>query len=452
MELQDKIGREPIVNKISTLINNLTTNEHFCLALDGEWGSGKSFVLDMLYERLQGNDSHLVVRYDAWECSFYDEPLVAILSSIVDSAFDKLPTLPGGKQAIKRGGKKLGMSILEELSSKTGKLGFLATIVKKIIAHISSFKESMMMDTKDGKVAEFKSYQAYLKDVKDSLNEFTAHKDGNGKQNKLIILVDELDRCLPDMQLKILERLHHLFDIKNCVVVCAINADSVAQNVRTTYGVDGFEYLRKFFDYIYRIQKSTSEYLATLLSDLAKLTQKMNEYAKNASEPTTLAHMCLNYGTYQTLSYIDNREVTRFYKSILQICDDFGWENLSPQYLFFVIVGLYLKKYVFSDFLTENDILTKNKDIRQKMFGATHEMPYYDYLLHYLGIDRVYLLDQMITVVGEKFPEYSWNFNEMVYRSIGKTSAGDFDKEKCMRLRELILLYGGEPKIKEAKN
>ena len=454
MEIQDKIGRKGIINKICALINHLNKDEHFCLALDGEWGSGKSFVLNMLYEQLKDNDSYLTIRYDAWECSFYDDPLIAIFSSIVDSAYDKLPTLRGGKKALKESGKKLGEDILEELSSKPGKLGTAATIIKKVIKHITSFKEAATLDTDSGKVAEFKSYQTYLKEVKNSLNEFTTFEDYLGKQNKLIILVDELDRCLPDMQLKILERLHHLFDVKNCVVICALNTQSVSQNVATTYGVDGFEYQRKFFDFTYKLKKSTNTYLASLLDDLEELTQKMNDLAKkakNANEPTMLAYTCLNYGSYHVLDYIDNREAKRYYDALVMICNEFGWENITPIYLYFIIVALYIKKYLFNDFLTERDILSKNQSLRENLSGDRQEMPYYDYLKEFVGIDRKHLPQQLEATYGYRIAEYSWDFNEMVYYSIEKTGQGPINKQNCIKLRELVLLYGGEPKVKDVR-
>ena len=46
--MDDKIGRKDIVNKIDYLIETLPQNEHFCLALNGAWGSGKSVVIELL--------------------------------------------------------------------------------------------------------------------------------------------------------------------------------------------------------------------------------------------------------------------------------------------------------------------------------------------------------------------------------------------------------------------
>ena len=225
---EDKIGRKEFVDKITLCVNHLAKDKNICIAIDGEWGSGKSFVMEKLYERLNADDSYLVVRYDAWECSFYDEPLFAIFSSILDCAKEKLSTLHGGKKGLKAVGKEIGKDALEELSKKSGKLGNLATFIKGFLRYIGIYKHGATIDTSDERSQEFKSYQSYLKEVQNSLNEYTTHSDYHGKQNKLIVLVDELDRCLPDMQLKILERLHHLFDVKNCVVVCAVNEASVA--------------------------------------------------------------------------------------------------------------------------------------------------------------------------------------------------------------------------------
>ena len=65
--MQDLIGRKEIVNQISALINNLSKDEHFCLAHDGGWwDSGKIFALRILEEHLKTNKEYVIVKYDAW--------------------------------------------------------------------------------------------------------------------------------------------------------------------------------------------------------------------------------------------------------------------------------------------------------------------------------------------------------------------------------------------------
>ena len=121
---------------------------------------------------------------------------------------------------------------------------------------------------------KFKSYKKLLNETKEHLDKITLSEDG-GSQSKLIILVDEIDRCLPDAQLKILERLHHLFDVKNCVVIVTMNQNSVAQTVRTIYGVDGYEYLKKFFDFTFNLKTSANEYFRNLLDDYVNILTKI---------------------------------------------------------------------------------------------------------------------------------------------------------------------------------
>ena len=71
--------------------------------------------------------------------------------------------------------------------------------------------------------------------------------------NKIILLVDEVDRCLPDEQLRILERLHHLFQIHNGVVIVALNKESIVEAYITQYCYKdsslGQSYLKKFFEH-----------------------------------------------------------------------------------------------------------------------------------------------------------------------------------------------------------
>ena len=42
---QDLIGREEYVSKVCSLVNGLVKDKQICVAIDGDWGSGKTFVL-----------------------------------------------------------------------------------------------------------------------------------------------------------------------------------------------------------------------------------------------------------------------------------------------------------------------------------------------------------------------------------------------------------------------
>ena len=234
MALQDRIGRDDIVNKIHGLVNSLKKDEHFCLAINGAWGSGKSFVLGLLEEKFATMPEYIVVKYDAWENTFYSEPLIAIFSCLIDGLENRLSKFKGYARVCAQAVGKKGKEFLTALSGTGGKIGAFATIVKEIIDIIPQLKKATLLeDTKDGQLSCFKSYKALITTAIELLNKVTNKKWIDGKQTKLVVLVDEIDRCLPDEQLKILERLHHLFSVKNCAVIVAINQSCVAKTVKT---------------------------------------------------------------------------------------------------------------------------------------------------------------------------------------------------------------------------
>ena len=83
----DILNRQDYVNQIKNILSSLSQNRKNCsFALDGEWGSGKSFVLNMLEEQIK--DDYLIIRYNAWENDFYEEPLIAILYTFANKLND----------------------------------------------------------------------------------------------------------------------------------------------------------------------------------------------------------------------------------------------------------------------------------------------------------------------------------------------------------------------------
>ena len=89
-EKVDLLGRQPFVNEVLQIINAYASDSRpACYAINGIWGSGKTFVLNLLEKELQKitNDaesetSFLVLRYNCWEYDYYDEPLLSIVATM----------------------------------------------------------------------------------------------------------------------------------------------------------------------------------------------------------------------------------------------------------------------------------------------------------------------------------------------------------------------------------
>lgn len=255
---KDNIGRQIYVDKIKYLVETLPKDEHTCLALDGGWGNGKSYVMGMLENEFENRDECIVIYYDAWKNNFYPDPLIAILYCVLD-ALPKENISNKYLRLINREAKKLATEkitqhakdafdrLIEKLY-KMGKLSAVCAFSAELIKNVIKQAKSSILDNK--LFGNYISYQSLLNESIIALNLLTGQDDG-GTERKLIILVDEIDRCLPDDQLVVLERLHHLFNAKNCVVIVALNKAAICNNFKIQYGNDGEEYLRKFLRFYF---------------------------------------------------------------------------------------------------------------------------------------------------------------------------------------------------------
>lgn len=89
------------------------------------------------------------------------------------------------------------------------------------------------------------SFKKTLSSTREKLIELSQEKS-------IIFIVDELDRCLPSYAIKVLERLHHLFDgIDNITVIISIDRKQLEHSIQQIYGTDTNvdKYLKKFINF-----------------------------------------------------------------------------------------------------------------------------------------------------------------------------------------------------------
>lgn len=470
MTLEDKIGRKEIVDKICGLVESLKKDSNFCLSINGAWGSGKSFVLDIIEEELSQQSEYIIVKYDAWKNSFYPDPLIAILYCVLDSLSlnckqikirqYKKATTKVLKKTVTETVDKITDDVIEMLSKNGGWTGLAAAAIKIIRSIIKEAQISIL----DNKLFDdFKSYQDLLNEFIVVLNLLTTYEDKEHPRKKMVVLVDEIDRCLPNDQLKILERLHHLFDVKNCAVIVAMNHSCIAKTVKTLYGTDGNEYLRKFFDFVFKLDTSAEVYLNNLFDDFIKKCEKLETPIPNIKLAVKLAYQCMLYGDKNALEKVDNRELTRYFEAVDRVCNDLGWQNLVPHYVFFILVALFIRRNSSNSFLNESEIIEKQNNYSRWYNAASYDqrikaLPYHDYLTEILGVSHDNLLQKIDEPIGMDLHysiiEYFGFFNEIVYYSVEEQQRQGImrmfshkpkvNSDDCKKLRELVLLYGGE--------
>lgn len=109
----------------------------------------------------------------------------------------------------------------------------LSDVVKASADEIEKASDKFWKE-EDGKKAAMASFR-------EALAELSADQ-------KLIIVVDELDRCRPDYALDMLEVMKHFFNVEGVHFILGVNLKQLANSVRARYGsaVEGERYLQKF--------------------------------------------------------------------------------------------------------------------------------------------------------------------------------------------------------------
>lgn len=288
----DYIGRKEFCDNLVNLIKSTNAERAWSIGLNGSWGSGKSVVLNYL-EKMLENEDVFFIKYNAWENDFYKDPLIAMISSIVDyiednrtlgQKFGKL--LDNANEVLKKsifdlckvaGGKILDAAL--DLTPVTKALKDTVKTVKGKTAEVKQEKEKKLTKTED-----YKSYKDLIKEVQVAIREIVQHK-------KLVFVVDELDRCLPEYAIEVLERLHHIFGLekketKNLIVLLAVDKEQLDETIKQIYGarVNKDKYLEKFIDLQIDLP-SDSDHLLELKSFYYLLEKKYNiiNYSDNIS-------------------------------------------------------------------------------------------------------------------------------------------------------------------------
>ena len=239
---EDKLNREQIA-PILTTIADVYSDSGAVLAIDGEWGSGKTTFVKMWRQYLI-NNGYKTLYFNAWETDFIEDPLIALMGELKEvvgsnSKFESLVKNIG----------KIGLTISGEVI-KAG--------VKKIAGIDSNVVKASIDEVTDIFKAQISSYnerKAELEDFKNKLGEYVA-SESQDNTHPIVFFIDELDRCNPHYAVKLLERVKHLFEVPNIIFVLAVNIQQLQYAIQGYYGssyIDGREYLKRFIDLNYSL-------------------------------------------------------------------------------------------------------------------------------------------------------------------------------------------------------
>lgn len=260
----DKLDREKHIEPLTNLLTNIK-DESFVMTVSAPYGGGKTFFIEKWKEVLQNNGCKTLY-YNAWENDFAVNPLISFLASFKE--FNGL-NKNSVSAFIKAGSKLFGSKLLnsaDALGTIAGVItanhivaGATSAVVKtaKTVKNVSDkakeeniFHELILAEQKSKKIKE--EFKKKLEKL------IPTTKSENYPTDKLIIFIDDLDRCRPDYAIKFLEYIKHIFDVKNCMFVLAVDEEQLKSAVEVVYGsknANGF--LKRIIDFKFQLPEPT---------------------------------------------------------------------------------------------------------------------------------------------------------------------------------------------------
>lgn len=257
-----------------------------CIGLYGDWGSGKSSLMHMCKRQLeQQNDGTVCLLFNGWLYESYDDAKTAILASILDgikggrelpeTAIMILKALYDSVDKFKiiKGGIKFGIDM-----AVAGGLGAITNLtIKEVAKKAKKVAEGVDEESTMQAIKDKLDYKEVREDIREFREKFAQLIKEAGIK-KLVIFVDELDRCNPATILDTLEAMRLFLFNGNVSFVIGADERHVTYAIRSKFedieGINmdiGKEYQEKLIQYPIRIpcmnKDETEFYIMCLLSE-----------------------------------------------------------------------------------------------------------------------------------------------------------------------------------------
>lgn len=396
----DKLERKVVAENFKNILLNTDLN---VFSLVAPWGGGKTYFIQNLI-RIMEEDS-INILYNAWESDFYDSPLIPLLVELLAKieTYNKKDKLTEDINWSKTFAEKICKSTT-----------FQAGINISVINCSANFDPNVkMLDSEYMQLkTEIKTFRDKLQNIQKKL------------KKKIIIFIDELDRCHPMYTIKTLEVIKHFFGIKDIVFVLAVDKLQIENSVRTIYGInkntenENLEnknpangYLRKFIDVEFRLPEPNTETLIQF--HLQKIWDKIDFFVENNRYYNyRLQRRIDSFGFARNMDIVKEQQYLSSLINLAISIFDFSIRDIEKM---FVRLGILL------DSLKQTDVLLIEPCIIFSILSLQNSQEYNDYINRAKTHNAIQLNESVL-------PYWTGFFNDSYKRflenSIGKSPIG----------------------------
>lgn len=250
------------------------TNTPITIALQGEWGSGKTSLMNQLRWDLCDceNAIYFPVWVNTWQYSLMKTPQQAIMS-ILEGCINQIGALNPNAHKWDESKKKIG-----------GIFKKMATVGTKIAANTVGIDGGLVDELFENGAGT----ESDILQLKNEINKLIdAALAANPSKQGFTFYIDDLDRIDPPVAVEILELLKNIFDLENCIFILAIDYDVVIKGLKSKFGElteKNEREFRAFFDKIIQLPFSmpvASYNINTFLVDALKKIEYLTDVELN---------------------------------------------------------------------------------------------------------------------------------------------------------------------------
>jgi KAP family P-loop domain len=282
---KDMLGFAPYVDALAEIITGLgIENTPLTIGVFGSWGMGKTSLMKQLQTRLINTHRFRSIWFDAWKFDKEDALWRALLLRILDALRPK-PTAKGKKAtSLRESIQRMEESLYHDVTwteygrftvdwtaltkdvAKTGlKFGLSlipgAQTIQEVLKIAGQTVGSSDPSNLVGAIQRdsVQHYQAQLRAMEQFCRQFEQLVKTYVRPKKLVIFVDDLDRCIPEKAIEVLEATKLFFDVPGCIFVLGLDQDVISRGIQARYHefstqtkitrqdfpIDGTRYLEK---------------------------------------------------------------------------------------------------------------------------------------------------------------------------------------------------------------
>ena len=256
--IEDGLGFDSYVSILLDAINDFDAESPLTIGIHGSWGSGKTSLMRMLERRFEDDKRVKTIWFNAWRYTKEDIIWRAFIMKLLYklSVFQKL------KEA---DWPKVFGELIKPLYSSNPNWGDIK----------EAFSYGQRIDSMD----EFeKGFKKIVQDVV---------KDG-----RLIIFIDDLDRCLPEKTIEILEVIKLFLDVPRCVFVLGVEREVIERGIVVRYKsreqgipISGKDYIEKIIQVPFTLPPIREEDMTRFIESLG-ISEKEKGYAEIVAKVT----------------------------------------------------------------------------------------------------------------------------------------------------------------------